>query len=395
MFSRMVAGVTNMIEQSRLVVTAMRGFRLGRIAGFEINIDWSWLIVFFLVVYSLSAFYFPRYYPGMNAATNWFIGIIATLLLFGSVLAHELMHSVVARRYGIVIKGITLFIFGGMSQAQSEPNTPKIEFYMAIAGPLTSLVIAGIFYALAFMGNATNWPLPLLAITGYLGFINLLLGIFNLVPGFPLDGGRVLRSGLWAWLDDLKRATRYASYAGQGFGYLLMTFGFFVLLGGALISGLWFIFIGWFLAGSARSSYEQLLLRQALSGVDVERVMTTDAPTVDPQVTIDDFVHNYLMRQEFACYPVVENDKVIGIVSLDEVRSLPREEWPEKTVEDITHPVDEELKVRKEDDAWDALMKLVTEDTRRLLVMDDETLDGTVTQESILRLVRTKMQLGV
>lgn len=373
----------------------MRGFRLGKIAGFEVNIDWSWLIVFFLVVYSLSAFYFPRVYPGFGMITNWVLGMIAALLLFASVLAHELMHSVVARRYGIEIKGITLFIFGGVSQTKGEPQTPKIEFNMAIAGPLASFAIAAVFYGLRYLGVISNWPTAIVAICSYLGMINLILGIFNLVPGFPLDGGRVLRSGLWAWLGNLERATRYASYVGQGFGYLLMSYGFLNMLGGAFIGGLWLIFIGWFLAGSARSSYEQVLLRQALSGVEVERVMTTDVPTVQPQVRVDDFVHDYLMRQEYACYPVIEDDKVQGIVSIDEVRSLPREQWHDTTVGQITQPVENEMKVSKDDDAWDALLKLATEDTRRLLVMHDGTLDGTVTQENILRLVRTKMELGV
>jgi Zn-dependent protease/CBS domain-containing protein len=373
----------------------MKGFRLGTIAGFEINIDWSWLIIFFLVVYSLAGFYFPRYYPGLSVSTTWSISLVAALLLFASVLAHELMHSVIARRYGINIKGITLFIFGGVSQASTEPRTPKIEFWMAIAGPITSFVLAGIFYALAYTGQAGGWPIPVIAIVGYLGFINLLLGIFNMVPGFPLDGGRVLRSGLWALMNSLEKATRYASYVGRGFGYLLMAFGVVNMLGGAFISGLWLAFIGWFLAGSARSSYEQVMLREALSDVEVENVMTTDVPTVGPQVTVDDFVNNYLMRHQYSCYPVIEDEKVKGVVSIDEIRTVPREEWRTKTIGDITEPVEDEIKVNKDDNAWDALVKLANEDTHRLLVMEDGMLDGTVTQENILRIVRTKTQLGV
>lgn len=373
----------------------MRGFSLGKIAGFEVNIDWSWLIVFFLVIYSLAVYYFPSANPGFGRALDWGMGVVAALLLFGSVLAHELMHSVVARRYGIDIKGITLFIFGGVSRTKGEPETPKVEFYMAIAGPLTSFAIAAVFYAVTYVGKAAGFPRPAVAITAYLATINLILGAFNLVPGFPLDGGRVLRSALWRWLGSLEMATRYASYVGQGFGYLLMAFGFSDMLRGAIISGIWLIFIGWFVAGAARSSYEQVLLRQALSGVEVERVMTTDVPTVQPQVTVDDFIHNYLMRHEFACYPVVENEKVKGVVGIDEVRSLPREQWATVTVGEIAQPVEEEIRVGRKDDAWDALLKLATGDTRRLLVMHGGALDGTVSQENILRLVRTKMQLGV
>lgn len=373
----------------------MRGFRLGKIAGFEINIDWSWLIILFLVTYSLAAFYFPQVNPGMATSTNWVMGFIAALLLFASVLVHELMHSVVARRYGIDVKGITLFIFGGMAQTKAEPETPKVEFEMAIAGPATSLALGGGFYLIARLGAGEGWPLPVVAITGYLGLINIVLAVFNMFPGFPLDGGRVLRSGLWAWTNSLEKATRYASYAGQGFGYLLMGFGFFNLLIGAFIGGLWMIFIGWFLAGAARSSYEQVLFREALSGVEVERVMTTEVPMVEPNVSVDDFVNNYLMREEFSCYPVADGDHILGVVSIDEVRALPRDQWAYTPVRAIVHPVDGEMKVTKEDDAWEALMKLASEDRRRLLVMHNGTLDGTVTQENILRLVRTKMQLGV
>ncbi|HOM70644.1 MAG TPA: site-2 protease family protein [Armatimonadota bacterium] len=373
----------------------MRGINIGKIAGFQISIDWSWLIIFFLVTYSLAVAYFPQVYPDLSSSTSWIMGVIAALLLFASVLAHELMHSVVARNNGIEIKGITLFIFGGMAQTKGEARTPKVEFWMAISGPLTSLAVAALFYAVTRASIAFELPTAVVAISGYLALINLILAIFNMVPGFPLDGGRVLRSGLWAWFNDLEKATRYASYTGQGFGYLLIAFGFVNLLAGFLIGGLWMIFIGWFLVSSARSSYEQVVLREALSGVEVERVMTTEVPTVEPQLAVDEFVSDYLLRHEYACYPVTEGNHVKGIVSIDEVRALPREKWASTTVGDIAEPVEEEARVSKNDDAWDALLKLATEDRRRLLVMDNGTLDGTVTQESILRLVRTKMRLGV
>lgn len=373
----------------------MRGFRIGKIAGFEINIDWSWLIILFLVTYSLAAFYFPQVNPGMAVSTNWIMGFTAALLLFVSVLTHELTHSVVARRYGIDVKGITLFIFGGMAQTKAEPKTPKVEFEMAIAGPVTSLLLGIGFYLIARLSVAGGWPQPVVAITGYLGLINIVLAVFNMFPGFPLDGGRVLRSGLWAWTKSLEKATRYASYTGQGFGYLLVGFGFFNLLAGAFIGGIWMILIGWFLAGAAKSSYEQVLFREALSGVEVEHVMNTEVPIVAPDISVDDFVNNYLMKEELSCYPVADGDHVLGIVSIDEVRALPRDQWANTPVRAIAHPVEGEMKVSKDDDAWEALMKLATEDRRRLLVMHNGTLDGTVTQENILRLVRTKLQLGV
>jgi Zn-dependent protease len=373
----------------------MRSIRIGKIAGFEISIDWSWLIVFFLVVYSLAGFYFPNNPPRLGVGMSWLVALASALLLFASVLAHELMHSVVARRYGLEIKGITLFIFGGVSQTKGEPETPKIEFWMAIAGPATSFALAAAFYGLAYTSMTSNWPAAVVALTSYLALINFMLGVFNLVPGFPLDGGRVLRSALWGWTNDLTRATRYASYTGQAFAYLLIGFGLLSVFRGALMSGIWLGFIGWFLLGAAKSSYEQVLMRQALSDVEVERVMTTEVPTVTPEVTVDDFVNNYLMKQEYACYPVVEGEHVDGVVSIEEVRGVPREQWSTTKLGEIAQPVDDEIRVSKDDNAWDALLKLASEDTRRLLVMHNGTLDGTVTQENILRLVRTRMQLGV
>lgn len=372
----------------------MKPYKLGKIAGFEVNIDWSWIVIFLLVVISLGDYYFPASYPRLPTAAYRGMGVIAAVLFFMSLLAHELMHSVVARRYGIEIKGITLYIFGGMSQTGSEPKTPTVEFNMAIIGPFTSLVLAAIFYGIAFIGNAGHWPIPIIGIATYLGLVNLLLGIFNLAPGFPLDGGRMFRSLLWAATNNLEKATRYASYAGQIFGYFLIITGVYtVLFAGSAISGLWLIFIGWYLTGIARSSYEQVVLREALSGVEVERVMTTDVPTVAAEVTVDDFVDHYLLHHEYSCYPVVWDDKVQGVVGIDEVRSVPRDQWSVVTVGQIAHPVGSENVIRKEDDAWDALLKLAVHNTRRLLVMDNGTLDGTVSQESILRLVRTKLQL--
>jgi Zn-dependent protease/CBS domain-containing protein len=378
-----------------LQVDNMRGFRVGSVAGFEISIDWSWLIILFLVIYSLGAFVFPTSHPGLSTAVNWTISVIAAFLLFVSVLVHELMHSVVARRFGIDIKGITLFIFGGVSQTKEEPESPKVEFWMAIAGPLTSFAIGIVFYLLTLVGQSAIWPVAVLAITSYIGWINVVLAIFNMVPGFPLDGGRVLRSAIWSATRSLERSTRYASYIGQGFGYMLMGFGFFNIVAGGAIGGIWLIFIGWFLAGAARQSYEQVVLKEALSGVEVERVMTEDVPTVPSTTAIDDFVRDFLMRYQYSTYPVVDDAEVRGTVGIEQVQEIPRERWASMSVADITQPVDEEGSVSKDDDAWDALMKLSTEDKRRLLVMHDHQLDGTVSQESILRIVRTRMQLGV
>lgn len=368
--------------------------KLGKILGFEINIDWSWLLIFFLVTYTLALGYFPAFYPTFSATTDWLLGILAAILLFASVLVHELSHSVVARGYGTEVKGITLFLFGGMSQMADEPKSAREEFWMALVGPLASLVLGGIFYLLGSGGVALGWPRPAVAVLGYLATINLLLGIFNLVPGFPLDGGRILRSAIWSVTGDLTKATRYASYGGQGFGYALMVLGFVFVLNRNLIGGLWLIFIGWFLAGAARSSFQQLVIRQALSGVRVEQVMTTNVPPVPADLSVRQFVDDMLLRNEYSCYPVVQGDQVVGVIGAEEVRKIPSEQWDFVRVGEIQHHIDDAYEISMEDDAWEALTKLADEHVCRLVVVQDNHLKGTVGRESVYRLVQTKMQMG-
>ncbi|MHB1190268.1 MAG: site-2 protease family protein [Armatimonadota bacterium] len=369
--------------------------RLGRLLGIPITVDVSWFVIFALIVYTLAEGYFPTINPNLSRSLSWIGGIIAALLLFASVLVHELMHSVVARMNGMHVGGITLFIFGGVSQLTDEPPTPIIEFKMAIAGPATSISLAFLFWLVgSFGGRALLGDLGF-AIVGYLALINLVLGIFNLIPGFPLDGGRVLRSILWGAMNNLERATRAASRVGQGFGYLFIFGGFWIMLTGAFISGLWLVFIGWFLNNAAQQSYQQLQLRRSLSGVNVRRVMSTDFPHVDPNINLDDFVHDYLLKYDYNAFPVTENDSLVGIITVDGVRDVPRDEWPSRSVRSVTKPPEEERIIDENDDAFDALMHMAQGNVRRLLVMDDGKLAGMVTQESIINLVRTKMRLGM
>jgi len=322
-------------------------------------------------------------------------GVIAALLLFASVLLHEVAHSVVAQRNGLGIGGITLFIFGGVSQLREEPDNPETELKMAIAGPATSFALAAIFYLIARFGGVALLGRLGLEICGYMATINLLLGIFNMIPGFPLDGGRVFRAILWGSLGSLDRATRYATYVGQGFGYLLMFAGLWFMLAGAFLNGLWFIFIGWYLNNAAMQSYQQVVLRRSLSGVKVGRVMTTDFPHIDPDTSIDSFVHDYLLKYDFAAFPVSKGEDFLGIVTANEVREIPREEWPNTPVSRITKAPDGERVIDENDDAFDALMHMAEGNLRRLLVVHDNKLKGMVTQDSIINLVRTKMQIGI
>ncbi|MDH7481261.1 MAG: site-2 protease family protein [Armatimonadota bacterium] len=369
--------------------------KLGRLLGVPISIDISWFVIFALIVYTLAEYYFPRASPEFTKAMNWLAGLIAALLLFASVLLHELMHSYVAKKNGIEIGGITLFIFGGVSKLKDEPQTPASELAMALAGPATSFFLAGAFWLLALLGGQ-----PLLGDIGvriveYLAVINLFLGIFNMLPGFPLDGGRVLRAILWAGLDSLDKATRYASSVGQGLGYLFIIGGFWIMLFGGLLSGLWLVFIGWFLSNAAQQSYQQLVIRRALSGVDVHRVMTQDFPHINPNMPLDEFVHDYLLRYDYQAYPVTEDDNLIGVVGVGEVRHVPREQWHVTPVRAVAKQPDDEKKINENDDAFDALMHMAEGHVRRLLVMSDGKLKGMVTQDSIVDLLRKKLQLGV
>jgi Zn-dependent protease/CBS domain-containing protein len=370
--------------------------RLGKLLGIPITVDASWFVIFALIVFTLSQHYFPQANPNFTPAMNWLAGIIAALMLFGSVLLHELMHSYVAKLNGISIGGITLFIFGGVSRMKDEPQTPEAELKMAIAGPATSFALAAAFWVIASVGKPALGDLAVQILT-YLAFINVIVGTFNMLPGFPLDGGRVLRAILWSSLGSLERATRIATYVGQTFGYMFIFFGFsgMLFLRGFFLSGLWLVFIGWFLNNAAQQSYQQLALRRALSGVDVHRVMTSDFPHVSPSLTLDEFVHDFLLRYDYAAFPVTEGENLVGIVTVGEVREVPRERWPETAVRDIAKPPEEERTIDENDDAFDALMHMAAGNVRRLLVMHDGRLKGMVTQDSIINLVRTKLQLGM
>lgn len=371
--------------------------KLGKLLGVPVNVDVSWFVIFALIVYTLAVGYFPQVNPGFSPAMNWLGGVLAGLLLFASVLLHELMHSYVAKRNGIGIGGITLFIFGGVSRLTEEPRTPEAELKMALAGPATSFALAAMFWVIAVFGGRRLLGELGFQVVGYLALINFILGIFNMLPGFPLDGGRVLRAILWGSLNSLDRATRYASWVGQFFGYMFIFSGFvgMLMLRGFFLSGLWLVFIGWFLNNAAQGSYQQLALRKALSGVDVHRVMTADYPHIDPAMNLDDFVHDYLLKYDYSAFPVTRDDDLVGIVTVNEIRDIPRERWRDTSVEEVARPPEEERVIDQNDDAFDALMHMAEGNLGRLLVMHDGKLKGMVTQDSIINIVRTKLQLGM
>ncbi|MDO8886913.1 site-2 protease family protein [Candidatus Oleimmundimicrobium sp.] len=323
------------------------------------------------------------------------VSVVTTLLFFSSLLFHELCHSYIARLNSIPIRKITLFIFGGVAEMTKEPPTPAIELKMAIAGPLASLFLSGIFYGLFLLAGFFNFGLPVTVPLSYLALINLMLAIFNLVPGFPLDGGRIFRAILWFFLKDIKPATKIASLAGQGFAYLLILVGFLSVIQG-IIGGIWFILIGWFLNQAAQGGYRQIVLQKALSGVRVSEIMTGNVLTVVPSLTLDEIVNDYFLKHRFGRFPVVEDDKFFGVITIHDVKEIPREKWPFTKVSEILQFSKKPFTISPGNDAVHALMQMVKEEVGHLLVIDKKKkLVGIVTRTDIIRLIKVKTELGM
>ena len=313
----------------------MGDFRLGSIFGFEIRIDFSWFIIFFLILWSFSTRVFPVQIPGQPAELYFVMGTIAALLFFASLLAHELAHSFVARSKGIPVEGITLFIFGGMARMRLEAEDPRDEFQIAVVGPLSSLAIAGLFAMVWWLGRLAGWSPAIAVAAGYLAFLNALLAVFNLMPGFPLDGGRLFRALVWQATGDVTKATRWATAGGRWFGYLLMAFGALQLFAGAVLGGMWLIFIGWFLQNAAGMSLRQFVVRNLLEGVGAREIMTANPDAVPADLPLQELVDTHFLRKRHQAFPVVEGGRPVGLVTLQHVKRLARQEWPAKRVSDV------------------------------------------------------------
>jgi Zn-dependent protease len=300
--------------------------RLGRIAGIEVSIHYTWLFAFVLVTWSLAQGFFPAMFPGFAPSTYWLLGALAALGLFGSVLFHELSHSLVARARGLSVQGITLFIFGGVSNLGGEARAPGDEFLVSVVGPLSSLLLAGIWWALQQALAPGDTPAG--ALLGYLAVVNAGLAVFNLVPGFPLDGGRVLRSVIWGATHDLRRATVVASAVGQGVGFLLIAWGVARVLGGDLLGGLWTAFIGWFLNNAAESTRQQQAVAENLRGLRVRQFMNPDPPLVEPALPVSEFVFEHALRRGQRAVLVADRDgRLLGLMSITDARDVPPELW--------------------------------------------------------------------
>jgi Zn-dependent protease len=337
-----------------------------------------------LITWSLSVGYFPQILPGASLATHWAQGLLAALLLFGSVFLHELSHALTAQRYGIPVSGITLHVFGGVSQLTREPDRPGEEFTVAIVGPLTSLAIAGV---LAVLRSLTQPPVTVTAVMSYLILVNTAVGVFNLAPGFPLDGGRLLRAVLWRARGDLGWATRVASRAGGAFAMFLVVLGALRALGGQFLGGLWLILIGLFLREGAEGSYRQVALERLLAPLAVRDGMTRTVIAVPPDLSIARAVDDFFWRHHVSSFPVLEGDRVVGIISVDRLKRLPRDRWATAAVRDVMLPITEALMAGPDDSLWSAFQKLSQNGVGRLAVVDHGRLTGYLSIKDITHLI--------
>jgi Zn-dependent protease/CBS domain-containing protein len=357
---------------------------LFKIAGVQIAIDFSWLVIFALVFVSLTTGYFPNLHPGFPWPEYFLVGLGATMLLFGSVIVHELSHAVVANQLGESVRRISLFIFGGMAHMNSEPASARNELLIAGVGPLTSLALGAIFWFVPHVFDLSTWPMwP--SVFEYLGFINVALAVFNLLPGFPLDGGRILRAGLWAWSNDFVTATAKAAGWGRGIAYGLIALGAVQIFTGSLMGGLWLIFIALFLKDAAMASYQSVVLDDRLSRVRVGEIMVIQPRSIDSGISVARAVDEYFIRYGYGGFPVVECGRVVGLLSLAQVRHTPHSERARRSVRDLMRPLDSDLWTAPDATLAQAFRQMSGADSGRLLVMDNGEPVGLISRSIIAR----------
>ncbi len=366
-------------------------FRLTVIKGIPVEIHFSWLLIFFLLSISLAQAYLPEYAEGQTNTAYWAAGIITTLVVFASVLTHEFGHSLVAINEGIPIKRITLFVFGGVAQMESEPDSPAAEFKITAAGPLTSLLIAlltGAIYYLALPpGQLISESILFVA------RVNLIMAIFNTVPAYPLDGGRLLRSMIWFFSKNVLRATKISVGLGSFLAFIAMAYGFLLIFFQGEVIGLWLIFIGWMIYQAGQSSYSQLVFKETFAGMKVSELMSTELQTISPDTTLDQLAEDFL-HYKYGAFPVVYGSTTDGLVSLQHMKDVPREKWPQTRVSQIMTPLKEIMVLSPDSDAADVMMKMATLNTGRALVMKDGDLVGILSRTDMMRFMQMHMVLG-
>jgi Zn-dependent protease len=368
------------------------GLSLGSIWKVPIKLHISWFLIAGLITWSLATGYFPTTYPGLSAGVYWLLGLITAVFFAASVLLHELGHVAMALREHIPVRGVTLFIFGGISQITSEPKSAGAEFRIAIAGPLVSLALGGLF-GLLWLVDRTS---PMLAAPSeYLFRINLLLGLFNLIPGFPLDGGRVLRAALWKFTGSLPKATKVASIAGQLVAFGFITYGVLSALTGSLFDGLWMAFIGWFLQNAAAAVYQVNELEQSLGGVTVDKVMKHDFCQVGLLTPLTEIINSHVLNSGQRYFLVMDGSEVQGLVTLQNIAAIPQRLWPFTTARQAMTPIARVEGLAPYTELLDALRTLETEDQQSMPVIQDHQLVGILSRDDISHYLKLRRELGM
>jgi Zn-dependent protease/predicted transcriptional regulator len=370
-----------------------KSIKLFNLFGFQVRIDLSWFILAALIVWSLAVGVFPYYFKGLSAATYWWMAVFGAIGLFVSIIAHEFMHSLVARNSGLPIRGITLFVFGGVAHMDEEPSSARTEFLMAVAGPVTSVILGLVFYGVRIVGKTGEWPVQVTGIFMYLALINWVLAAFNLLPAFPLDGGRILRAILWNWKKDIRWATRISSRIGSFFGILMLVYGVLQFFSGNFIGGVWIFLIGMFLQGASRMSYQQLLTRQALEGEHVRHFMKKDPVTVPSSITLSELVEDFVYEYHYKMFPVVDDEELKGCITTQQLKEVPKQEWPTKKVGDVVNSCSAENVISPDTDAVKAMALMNRSGNSRLMVVENNRLVGILALKDIMKFLSVKLDL--
>ena len=365
---------------------------IGRILGIPIGLDYSWFVVLAVMTWTLGTGYYPAEFKNWPSFLYWLMGALTALLLFASVLLHELGHSVVALRFGIPVKSITLYMIGGVAQIGSEPPSATAEFLVAVAGPLVSLVLAAIFHLLQPLVSTVE---PLAGLAKYLAYMNFALALLNMIPGYPLDGGRVFRAALWAGTGDLRRATRIAATAGRIFGFMFIMIGVLQMFGGNLVGGLWIAFIGWFLEMAATGQLAQTVLQDLLKGRSVAQAMSNRGATISADLTLQALVDEHILGdgQHERCFLVDQQGKTTGLMTLQRLKEVPRSRWAGTRVGEVMLALDRSVRVEASTGLWDALQKMDRSGVNQVPVTQGDRVVGMLKREDVISFLRTLQEL--
>ncbi len=359
---------------------------IGRILGIPIGLDYTWFLIFILVTALLAMSYFPQEFHGWPSYQYWLVGGVTSILFFACVLLHELGHSVVALRYKIPVRSITLFIFGGIAQIASEPPFALAEFWIALAGPLVNFVIAG---GLTLLQPVVSGSAALLGMIKYLAYINLTLGLFNLIPGFPLDGGRVFRAIVWGLTKDFRRATNIAVIVGRGFALLFILFGLWQMFIGNFSNGLWIAFVGWFLENAAMSQVQNLTIQDLLAGHKVDQAMGRNYAIIPAEITLQKLADDHVLGMGRSFFILEENDRTIGLLNLHGISQVPRPDWQQVKAREIMVPVEKMNSVQPDTEIVDALAKMDLEGVNQMPVISGGQVSGVLSRDNIVNFLRS------